>query len=246
VNLNPVMKCTFNCIYCEVDRNQPARAPGLDLKRLGIELRETLDVVRGGDLRQWNQYANVSSDLLELRHVALSGDGEPTLSDKFVEAVEVVVHRRAMGEFFKIVLITNSTALDHPSVQKGLALFTRKDEVWAKLDGGTQECLNRVNGSTVSLERIMNNLLMVGRQRPIVIQSLFPAINGVEPSDADIDAYVRRLQELKTAGAQISMVQIYSATRPMALPGCTHLPLKRLTAIARKVQRDAQLPVEVF
>ena len=213
---------------------------------MGIELRETLDLVRGGSLRQWSRYSRVSADLMELRHVALSGDGEPTLSPRFMDALEVVVHRRAMGPFFKIVLITNSTALDQPSVLKGIKLLTQKDEVWAKLDGGTQDYLNRVSGSIVSLDRILDNILLIGRQRPVVIQSLFPAINGVEPTVTEIEEYAQRLKELKDAGAEISMVQIYSANRPTAREGCTHLPLKTLTFIARTVQRTTGLPVEVF
>jgi hypothetical protein len=49
-----------------------------------------------------------------------------------------------------------------------------------------------------------------------VIQSLFPAIHGVEPSPTEIAEYVQRLKELKEAGAQIALVQIYSATlRPI-------------------------------
>jgi len=246
VNLNSSVKCTFNCVYCEVDRNQPPRADYFDLDRMGIELRETLDLVRGGSLRQWSRYSRVSADLMELRHVALSGDGEPTLSPRFMDALEVVVHRRAMGPFFKIVLITNSTALDQPSVLKGIKLLTQKDEVWAKLDGGTQDYLNRVSGSIVSLDRILDNILLIGRQRPVVIQSLFPAINGVEPTVTEIEEYAQRLKELKDAGAEISMVQIYSANRPTAREGCTHLPLKTLTFIARTVQRTTGLPVEVF
>lgn len=246
VNLNPAVTCTFHCAYCEIDRAQPARAAQFDSNRMGIELRETLDLVRDGSLRQWDRYSRVPEDLLELRHVALSGDGEPTLSPHFVEAIEVMTHRRATGNFFKIVLVTNSTALDQPPVAKGLKLLTRKDEVWAKLDGGTQEYLNRVNGATVSLNKILNNILSVGRQRPVVIQSLFPAINGVEPAPEEIQEYVQRLKELVSAGAEISNVQIYSATRPTARAGCTHLPLKTLTQIARTVQKSTRLPVEVF
>jgi len=37
------------------------------------------------------------------------------------------------------VVVTNSTALDRPKVQEGLTLLNREDQVWAKLDGGTQD-----------------------------------------------------------------------------------------------------------
>jgi len=78
---------------------------------------------------------------------------------------------------------------------------------------------NRVNGSTIPLEKIMSNILLVARKRPVVIQSLFPAIDGAPPPEGEIMQYAQRLKELKKAGAEIPLVQIYSATRPMARTG---------------------------
>jgi wyosine [tRNA(Phe)-imidazoG37] synthetase (radical SAM superfamily) len=248
VNLNPVVNCNFHCVYCEVDRCLPARAATaqLDLHRMSMELKETLELAQAGWLKQWPRYANLSKDLLQVRHVALSGDGEPTLSSQFVEAIESVTHVRALSGFFKIVLVTNSTALDRPQVMDGLKMLRREDEVWTKLDGGTQEYIERVNGSRASLEKILNNILLVARQRPVVIQSLFPAINGAPPPDHEVTEYAQRLRELKKAGAEISLVQIYSATRPMAVTGCSHLPLKTLSQIAKKVRKVAGVRAEVF
>lgn len=246
VNLNPVVHCTFNCLYCEVDRSRPARAARLDTDSMAIELRQTLELARGGWLKQWPRYVGLPPELLEVRHVALSGDGEPTLSIKFLEAVRKVVQVRAADGFFKIVLVTNSTALDQAQVQLGLNLLTQDDEVWAKLDGGTQTYLNKINGTKMPLEKLLDNIRMVGRRRPVVIQSLFPAINGEEPSPQEISEYAQRLKELKQAGAWIPLVQIYSATRPMARTRCSHLPLKTLSRIAQTVRRVTGLRAEVF
>jgi wyosine [tRNA(Phe)-imidazoG37] synthetase (radical SAM superfamily) len=248
VNVNPVFQCTFQCLYCEIDRAMPAWASSFDVVKMADELRATFALTYYGGLRQRPRYAHLPDDLLQVRHVALSGDGEPTLSSHFSEALQTMVHLRAVGgaPFFKIVVITNSTALDRPEVQHGLGLLTRKDEIWAKLDGGTQNYLNRLNGATIPLEKIMKNILLVGRQRPVVIQSLFPAINGEPPPPREILQYALRLKELKKAGAEIPLVQIYSATRPMARTGCTHLPLKSLSQIAKTVRRVAGLRAEVF
>jgi len=246
VNMNPVARCNLNCLYCEVDRGSAPRAAALDTERVAVELRETLDLAKGGWLRQRPRYARLPAELLEVRHVALSGDGEPTLSDKFVEAVETVVGVRSTRQFFKIVLLTNATALDQPHVHKGLRLLISQDEVWAKLDAGTQGYFKKISGSTVSLDKILRNILRVARCRPVVIQSLFPAINGEEPSPAEIAAYAQRLKDLRQAGAQIPLVQIYSATRPMAQQGCTHLPLKTLSQIAQTVRDVAGLRAEVY
>ena len=84
----------------------------------------------------------------------------------------------------------------------------------------------RLNKADCPLEKILTNILFLARQRPVIIQSLFPAINGEGPPASEIEAYVQRLKELKEAGAQIPLVQIYSATRPTAHSECGHLPLR--------------------
>lgn len=248
VNLNPIVKCNFNCVYCEVDRQKSALATHLDIGVMAKELSHTLRFAQAGGLKQLPRYAQLPGELLQVRHVALSGDGEPTLADKFVESIETVVHLRALGEVppFKVVLLTNSTALDRPEVKHGLKYLTQQDEVWAKLDAGTQEYLYKINGPNVSIERITNNILELARERPVTIQSLFPAIDGAEPPASEIQQYARRLQGLRQNGAKIPLVQIYSATRPMARSGCGHLPLRTLSRIAETVRQIAGLPAEVF
>jgi histidinol dehydrogenase len=215
---------------------------------MAAELYGTFQLIQSGGLRRRARYAKLPDDLLQVRHVALSGDGEPTLSSHFLEALEVIVKLRAYGilPLFKTVIVTNTTALDQAGVQLGIRLLAGTDEIWAKLDGGTQDYLNRLNGATIPLEKILKNILLVARQRPVVIQSLFPAIDGEAPPTEEIRQYARRLKELKKAGADIPLVQIYSAMRPMARTGCGHLPLKKLSQIAKTVRRVAGLRAEVF
>ncbi len=249
VNMNPDKHCNFDCLYCEVDRRTPPLEMTLDVGVMATELHRTLGFVLQNRLHERPQYQSLPNELLQLSHVALSGDGEPTLSPNFAEVVQAVIHIRAMGglPFFKIVLITNATGLDRPQVQESLRHFTKSDEVWAKLDGGTQEYLHKVcRLKNASLEKILSNILQLARQRPVVIQSLFPAINGEEPSPEEIGQYAQRLKELKDNNAQIPLVQIYSATRPMTHAECGHLPLKTLSNIAQTVRQVAGLKAEVF
>jgi wyosine [tRNA(Phe)-imidazoG37] synthetase (radical SAM superfamily) len=248
VNMNPDKRCNFDCVYCEVNRAEPSREPRLDVPVMMAELERTLALVRSGELRERPCYRNVPPALLELRHVTLSGDGEPTFCPNFVEAVESVVHLRARGRFsfFKLVLITNASGLDRPEVAQGLSLFTPGDEIWAKLEVGTQEYMDLVNRPDCPLEKILANILFLARQRPVIIQGLFPSIGGEGPPASEIEAYVQRLKELKDAGAQIALVQIYSAARPAAHPECRHLPLRTLSHIAQRVREVSGLKAEVF
>jgi wyosine [tRNA(Phe)-imidazoG37] synthetase (radical SAM superfamily) len=248
VNMNPDKLCNFDCVYCEVNRTAPALEKSLDVEVMAAELQRTLALAYSGELRNLPCYRNTPADLLEVRHVALSGDGEPTLCPNFLEAVRAVVHVRAQGRFpfFKIVLLTNASGLDLRQVQDGLKLFTPQDEIWAKLEVGTQHYMENVNHSDCPLDKILENILLVARQRPVIIQSLFPMLNHKEPSAEEFYQYAQRLCDLKRAGAQIPLVQIYSATRPSAHSYCGHLPLKTLSRIAQYVREVSGLKTEVF
>jgi wyosine [tRNA(Phe)-imidazoG37] synthetase (radical SAM superfamily) len=246
VNMNPSRLCNFDCSYCEVDRRSPSPEKQLLADVMATELHRTLLAVRQGHLRSRPWYHSLPAELLQLRHVALSGDGEPTLAPNFVEAVQAVARVRALGGFFKIVLLTNGTGLDQAEVLRGLEILTKSDEIWIKLDGGTQAFVDKINRPNVPLEKILGNILLIGRQRPVVIQSLFPAIHGDEPPFEEIQEYAQRLKEIKMGGAQISLVQIYSAARPGVHAEWGHLPLRVLSQIAQTVRQVAGLRTEVF
>jgi wyosine [tRNA(Phe)-imidazoG37] synthetase (radical SAM superfamily) len=248
INLNPDKCCNFDCVYCEVNRNLPARDTAVDLDVLSHELENLLTLTHERRLREFPYFQTVPQDLLSLKGVALSGEGEPTLSPQFAEIVREIVHIRSQGKFpfFKLVLITNTAGLDLAEVRRGLQLLTSQDEIWAKLDAGTQDYMNAVNHGNMSLQDVITRILRIGRERPIVIQSLFPLLDGQEPPPDEIEAYVRQLQNLKDNGAQISLVQIYSAHRPSHRPNCGHLPLKVLSRIAHRVREVTGLPAEVF
>ena len=98
-----------------------------------------------------------------------------------------------------------------------------------------------VVSSTVTVD-----ITTTAQQRPIIIQSLFPAIHGEEPPFEEIQEYALRLKELKAGGAQISMVQIYSAARPGVNADWGHLPLRVLSQIAQTVRQTSGIRAEVF
>lgn len=247
INLTSDKRCNFDCIYCEVNRDAPGLPGPIDIVVMSAELAGLLERVRRNTLRELDWFRNVPPELLELREVALSGDGEPTLCPVFTKVVEAVVHLRAQQPLlFKIVLITNTAGFNTPEVQRGLRLLTTQDEIWVKLDAGTQAYLNKVNRPDLSLEQVLDNIRAIGRKRPVVVQSLFPQIGTDKLPEEEIEQYAQRLRELKRAGARISLVQIYSAHRPPHRPDCGHLPLKQLSFIARRVRKVAGLEAEVF
>ncbi|MGE3311345.1 MAG: hypothetical protein AB7O66_15365 [Limisphaerales bacterium] len=250
VNLNPDQYCNFDCCYCEVSRSNPlpASPSAVDAQALASELNRALTDVNQGALLRHAPFASLPPETLRLAHVAISGDGEPTLCPNFAEAVECVVHLRAAGlsPYFKLVLLTNGSVLDQAAVRDGLRLFTRSDEIWIKLDVGTQAAMDRINRASVPLERILNNIADLGRARSVVIQTMLVEVDGVLPDPGELTEYGRRLLRLKELGARISLVQVYSATRPLHTRACRHLSLRVLSEMAGAIHQMTGLRVEVF
>lgn len=248
VNLNPDSRCNFDCVYCEVNRDTPGRGRRVDVKVMAAELERLLVLQHEGRLGELDWFRNLPPELLELKEVALSGYGEPTLCPNFDEVVREVLYLRSTRRlpFFKTVLITNGTGLDLPPVTAGLELLCPQDEIWIKLDAGTQAYYEQVDRPTLPFWRLLANILAISKKRPVIIQSLFPLVNGQEPPWEEINEYTQRLKELKAAGAQISLVQVYSAHRPPHRPNCEHLPLKSLSRIASRLRTVSGLRAEVF
>lgn len=248
INMNPDQACNFDCAYCEVKRVPSNHGRKMDVAAMSKELTNLLCILQLGRFHELPGFANVPAEFMQLKNIALSGDGEPTLSEHFCEVIEEVSRVREMPQLplFKLVLITNATGLHLPPVQDGLQRFSRSDEVWVKLDAGTPEYMAQVNKTRIPLDTVLGNILALARRRPVVVQSLFCSISEHGPRESEIDAYLRRLLELKEQGAQISRVQIYSVVREPAHPGCTYLPLSRISQIARRVREETGLPAEAY
>ena len=246
VNMNPNQACNYDCPYCEVVRTPEMADLKLDLKVLTRELIHVVALAQCGRINELKHFASAPAELLTLKEVALSGDGEPSLVSNFDEIVKEVLLIRHLLSPFKVVVITNGSGLHRPTVQRGIERLAPEDEVWIKLDAGTQEYMSRINGPQASLETTLKNILIIAQRRPVVIQSVFTLLEDEAPSEDEITAYIQRLNDLKTEGAQISLVQVYSACRPPAKPGCQHLPLAQLSHIARRVREETGLSAEVF
>jgi len=245
-NINPEPRERRGCL-AKVSPEEPRFDRQSDLETMLAELEEALSVFCTGRLRDQPWGRKLSGELLKLHYVALTGDNEPTSSPTFFAAVMAMTNIRASGRFpfFKMMLNTNASRWDERQVQPALKLFTRSDEIWIKLNAGTQYYLNLIDRLSLPLENILQNILSIACQRPVIIQSMFPEIQGEEPPLEEIMYYVQRLKELKDRGAQISLVQIYSAHQPMAA-GFGHLSLKILSFIAQSVRNLAGLRAEVY
>jgi len=249
VNLNPTRCCNFDCLYCEVPNRKVGQEQPVDIERMMNELRDVMTMVSTRKLHKHPYYHQLPDGLLELKHISLSGDGEPTLSPNFLEVVQSLVHFRAlrMFPFFKLVLITNASRLMDDNVAKGVELLeAHQDEVWGKLDAGDQARFEKINGTSERLDDVTRGIVSVGKKRPVVIQSLQTAVNGSGPTPKEVEQLIDRICQLREAGAKIASVQIYSATRPVWNTEVGHLKLSNLSAIAHAISKRTGVRAVVY
>jgi wyosine [tRNA(Phe)-imidazoG37] synthetase (radical SAM superfamily) len=249
INLNPGKECNFNCVYCQVDRRLPPTLRTVDAEKLEEELHGVLEAERDGSLYEDDPFNLLSPDGRGVRDIAFSGDGEPTASPIFAEAVHITARaRRRLGlESTQLVLITNATCLNKPAVQAALKILDQNNgEIWAKLDAGSEAYFQRINRPSVSLEQILKNILGAARIRPIVIQSLWFRCDGVAPPLEEVEAYCRRLNDILASGARLKKLQLYTIARDPAEAFVSALSNDELDQIASTVKSSVPVPVEIF
>ncbi len=249
VNLNPDKRCNFDCVYCEVDRLTPGKSSTIDLAQLREELTAIVRAAKNGRLAEEAKFQGAEELTRNIRDIAFSGDGEPTMVPDFAACVAAVVevkNSEALADT-KIVLISDAAGLDKTTVKRGLELMDANDgEIWGKLDAGTEEYYRRVNRSYVRFDRILRNLLDTARARPIIIQSLFFKMRGEAMSQPELEAYCGRLRNIRDQGGKIKAVHAYTIARPTPEVWATPLSSEELTATAEQIRRLTDLPVEEY
>ena len=248
INLNPDGACNFDCVYCCVDRTSPRAAPPVRLDVVRDELHALLAEVSSGSFLDQPPFDQTPRHLRRLNDIAFSGDGEPTSSPVFPDACELVAELLQSLQLHstKIVLITNATLLHRPKAVQALCFLDHHNgEVWAKLDAGTEDFYRQVDRTRVPLIRVLHNLLATGREREIVVQSMFLRLHDQPPPPGEIDAYLRRLKDLTDQGCRIKLVQVYTVARSTAERWITPLADDQLDAIVARV-RSIPLPALAF
>jgi len=250
INLNPDKICNFDCVYCEVDRTAPGKVSRLDLNQMQDELAAMIHFVRDGGLAKEPKFNELPSFITRnVKDIAFSGDGEPTLIHNFAECVRTVaeVKRRECLDKTRIVLITDAAGLDKADVKRGLEIMDiNQGEFFAKVTAGTENYFKQVNRTTVRFDRILKNLTETARARPIVIQSLFIKVHREVMPAAELNAYCDRLNQIAAAGGQIKEVHAYTAARPTPEPFATKLNIDELNALAAVIRQKTGLTVQVF
>lgn len=246
INLNPNNACNWRCVYCEIPGLVQGKAPDLPVHELERELGELLEQVLAPG---WLE-AHCPEGMRRLNDLAFSGNGEPTASPRFTEAVEVAIAalaRRHMIGQVKLVLITNGSLLHTPRVQAGIArLAEHGGEVWFKLDSATEAGM-RAGNSAGDVARQLANLRSCARLAPTWVQSCWYGRDGAEPAEAECAAFAAALEALAAEQLPLRGVYLYGIARPSyqpEAPRLARLPAGWFEAFGQRLRR-AGYPLEI-
>jgi len=250
VNLSPHRQCNFDCLYCEVDRSPQARPlPKYSCTTMIRELEDLIGTVLDGTLFEEGMFKDIPKELRRLNDIAFSGDGEPTAESGFLEACHLVCDLKQKLELddVKIVLISNSTMFHKPDVQKALDLLDMNHgEIWAKLDAGTEAYYQTIDKTTVPFQRVLDNIELTAKKRPLIIQTLFTILDGEPTPKSEVMAYADRLKHIVDHGGRLLEIHLHTLARPPAYARVESLTKAQLDKMASWIQSCIDLPISTF
>lgn len=210
INLNPTKTCTYDCVYCQVDRTIEIKGLEVNLEQISEELEYWIGEI--------NNHHNSFVDQ-PLKDISIAGDGEPTLCKLLPKLlVELVqIKKKFELELCKLVLFTNGTNLNRSELQQALPEFYNSGgQIWFKLDFWDESSFHRINRSNIDYSKIIENLKTVGKEHPIILQSCFFSWNDETYSPDYYDQYITFVKHLQDAGVKIEMIQVYTLARTPA------------------------------
>ncbi len=222
VNVSTNRACNWRCVYCQVPELIRGQSPAVDLAVLESELGSVLDAAASGALFAEPERNVARPPVVD---VAFAGDGEPTTSPNFGDAVDVVARvLREKSLSVPVVLITNGSQVSHAATRDALArLAAHGGRVWFKLDRATPEAMALCNGTPLAPEKHLRRLRECSDLCPTWVQSCWFAIDGEAPSEREVSEWLSALAAVVRDGAALRGVQLYSLARPSLQPEAPRL-----------------------
>lgn len=246
INLNINNACNWRCVYCQVPNLTRGTPPPINLSLLEKELRDFLNELLHGNFM--NEFVDQKDR--HLMDIAFSGNGEPTSAKDFPEVLGIV--EKVLNDFsllnpansnpilpnpIKVRLITNGSLMDKAHVLESMKhLANINGEVWFKVDAGTSEGIAKINDVNMSIASVVKRLKACAENCPTFVQTCMVAIDGQAPSEAEINAYIALLAQVKN---EIKGVHLYGLARPSMqaeAPRLSRLSPEWLEGVAAKIR----------
>ncbi|WP_028263302.1 radical SAM protein [Atopobium fossor] len=232
INLMPATGkiCSFNCAYCENGLNEQRRTSNdyVSLDELEHALKKKL--------------ASMAANGTQPDVLTFAGNGEPTASPIFAQAVDLVrALRTVYAPAARISVLSNGMFADKPSVFHALMQVDDNILKLDTVDATYIELLNKPQGPYDVNERITTYASFHGH---IKIQTIFVSgkLAGVS-ADNTGEVYVNPwLDALEKIDPQ--QVFIYTIAREVPIPTLTKVAPAILDGIAQRVRKRG-LPVVV-
>jgi wyosine [tRNA(Phe)-imidazoG37] synthetase (radical SAM superfamily) len=240
INLNPDRICNWACAYCQVAREDEPKTPqAVDVERCCGELTQLLEAVADRSILKWPEHAVDDPAHGRVVDLSFSGDGEPTTAACFAQIVDhVLAERQRLGltEALPVVVLSNCSMAQRPQVHAAVdRLYAANGAVHAKLDAGHQEGYRRVDRTAIPFAKTLANIIATAAQGPVVIQSLFCAVDGVFADEAEITAYAECLRRIHDEGGPIAAVHVHTVARKPPFAEVSGLSPRALRAIVAQV-----------
>lgn len=224
VNLMPATGkiCSFNCVYCENGLNEHRRThdPYVTLPHLTRALEEALaHMAEEGD----------TPDV-----ITFAGNGEPTASPIFPEAIAVTRQLRdRYCPTARIAVLSNGSHADRPGVHE--ALMGVEDNILKldTVDAGYIQLLDRPVG-TYDVEHQVETFASFGGH--VTVQTIFltGTANGHDLDNTGehyVGPWLQALRRIRPTG-----VTVYTIARDTPTSGLRKAPPTALDAVGRRVR----------
>ncbi len=244
INLFPDKKvCSFDCPYCEVFPFET----GIHFSPDTMEkaLKETIE------------HARIQN--IPIRDICFSGNGEPTMSPYFEEALNrAAVIRKTQAAEARLVVISNGTTLLDDGMFNFLVSAAAGPEaldIWLKVDAGTDDWYRVIDCSRVPFQILKDKMKQFAAQAPFIIQTMICSIDGKAPPEGEASAWINLVTELAIIAGNaygIKNIQIYGKARPAPKdPHARALPEEILQSRADDLRTALRMtgldiPVEVY
>lgn len=219
INLNVNNACNWRCVYCQVEGLHRGNPSFINLSQLEHELESMIEWIQFGDFLT----THVSQNLQRFADICLSGNGESTMSEQFLDVLLIIAKLRkkyALTDSVKTVLISNGSNMDKASVVQGLDILAQNNgEVWFKIDRASSLAITQVNQVNISINSVIKRLKICSAHCKTYIQSCWFKKDGENPTHQEFLDFIDLMIQVKE---DITGVLLYSTARkPMLIEGAS-------------------------